>query len=69
MTAKRQRAVAGAPSGSGHLPAGSSAPPRLAAAFLNAILPIELRDDVLGDLQEGYAYRRIESGEGLPLVD
>ncbi len=40
-----------------------SPPPRFAFAVLNSVLPIEVRDDVLGDLQEGFLSRRVESGE------
>jgi len=46
-----------------HGTAVPGAPPRLAAALLGAVLPVELRDDVLGDLQEGFAYRQADDGK------
>ncbi len=44
-------------------PGPSSVAPRIAAAFLRVVLPTELRDDVLGDLQEGFAFRTASSGK------
>ncbi|MGD8817457.1 MAG: ADOP family duplicated permease, partial [Acidobacteriota bacterium] len=37
-------------------------PPRIAAKLLDAVLPRELRDDVLGDLQEGFGARLATDG-------
>ena len=39
-----------------------SAPPRIAFAMLSSVLPLELRDDVLGDLQEGFLSRLSDNG-------
>ena len=39
-----------------------AAPPRLAFAVLNTVLPLDLRDDVLGDLQEGFLSRQSAGG-------
>ena len=39
-----------------------SAPPRLALAILSTVLPLELRDDVIGDLQEGFVSRMSKGG-------
>lgn len=39
-----------------------SAPPRVAFAMLSTVLPLELRNDVLGDLQEGALSRLSEGG-------
>ncbi len=40
----------------------TASPPRLALALAHTALPLELRDDVLGDLQEGFLLRLAESG-------
>ena len=41
---------------------GAGSPPRLALALAHTVLPPELRDDVLGDLQEGFLWRLTENG-------
>ena len=40
----------------------TTSPPRLALALAHTVLPLELRDDVLGDLQEGFVWRLAENG-------